>query len=591
MFALLALVGCAEPGPLQVEAVSTGASVTVSADAEGMQVSLLDPAGVPLVRATAVEGSRSVTLALPPGLSGELTVRAKTADRSGEARVELGDRDALAVALSAPLGAESRPVATGARLPLSLLPDAEAPAALRVRAPRDQAVEVRVDGVAIGAVAAGSTELLSFRVTDDVELSVWPAAPPAVAVAEGAAIASVAPLTVATVDVRHLSEAEAAAAVELGELRFPALDNGDVDIVRERGSISLPSAWWRRVLEQSSLGVRARDTWLPWAWLAVPLRNTGPDALDLVVRARVVGPDGEPDRSFRPRLRAADDGTGNTSVLVRVPPGGEALATLPVFVDEDMLGPGPFTQVVEVLAIGREAPLQRVDVPLPVSRSSSVVAAGLAITLVTSFAGLALIALRTRQWLREFDTAALVTLALFASLSFVAGTVGLLVGLGFAAAAGPFATMVTGFVDDALQAVLVGTLVTLLPRPGAATLMVIVAWLLRGVATGSLSPLDLAFVSCRVATLEGGLWLAGLTRGGAWRNDPRWKRVLRLGAGLSIGSLAGTAASLVLHAALFRLYFADWYVIMVLAGPGFTYVMFASGVADRVAQQLRRVED
>jgi len=121
--------------------------------------------------------------------------------------------------------------------------------------------------------------------------------------------------------------------------------------------------------------------------------------------------------------------------------------------------------------------------------------------------------------------------------------------------------------------------------------MVLVAWLLRGVATGTLSPLDLAFVSCRVATLEGGLWLAGLTRGGEWRNDPRWKRVLRLGAGLSVGSLTGTAASLVLHAALFRLYFADWYVAMVLAGPGFTYVMLASGVADRVAQQLRRVED
>ena len=589
MFALLALVGCAEPGPLQVDAVSSGASVTVTADAEGMQVSLLDPTGVPLVRGAAVPASRTLTLALPPGVSGELTVRAKTADRAGETRVQLGDRDALAVALSAPLGAESRAVAAGDRLPLSLLPDAEAPAALRVRAPRHEAVEVRVDGVGIGTVAAGSTALLSFRVSDDVELSVWPLVPPVGAVAEGAAPAE--PLLHATVDVRPLTEAEAAAAVELGELRFPALDNGDVDIVRERGSISLPSAWWRRVLEQSSLGVRARDTWLPWAWLAVPLRNTGPDALDLVVRARVVGPDGEPDRSFRPRLRAADDGTGTTSVLVRVPPGGEARATLPVFVDEDTLGPGPVTQVGEVLAIGREAPLRRVEVALPVSRSSSVVAAGLAMTLGASFAGLGLIVLRTRRWLREFDTAALVTLALFASLSFVAGTVGLLVGLGFAAAAGPFATMVTGFVDDALQAVLVGTLVTLLPRPGAATLMVIVAWLLRGVATGSLSPLDLAFVSCRVATLEGGLWLAGLTRGGAWRNDPRWKRVLRLGAGLSIGSLAGTAASLVLHAALFRLYFADWYVIMVLAGPGFTYVLFASGVADRVAQQLRRVED
>lgn len=585
MFALLLLLaGCADPGPLRVEAVAEGSALTVTLDAEGAQVTVLDGAGVPVVRGSAVEGSHSVTLGLPPGVSGELTVRARAASRVGETRVELGDRDALAVSLAAPLGAESRPLAEGAQLPLTLLPGAAAPAAVRVRAPRGAAVEVRADGVPIGTVAAGSTDLLSFRISADVDLSVWPS-PAEPAGEPGAA------LLTARVDVHALSEAEAAAQLTLGELRFPALDNGEVDIVRQRGSVSLPSAWWRRVLEQSSLGVRARDTWLPWAWLSVPLHNAGSDPLDLVVRARVVGPDGQPDPAFRPRLRAADDGTGNTSVLVRVPPGGSTLATLPLFIDEDHLGEGPFTQVVEVLAIGRETPLQRRDASLPVSRSSSVVAAGLAMTLTASLLGLGLIVTRTRRWLREFDTAALVTLALFASLSFVAGTVGLLIGLGLAAAAGPFATMITGFVDDALQAVLVGTLVTLLPRPGAATLMVVVAWLLRGVATGTLSPLDLAFVSCRVATLEGGLWLAGLTRGGAWRNDPRWKRILRLGAGLSVGSLTGTAASLVLHAALFRLYFADWYVAMVLAGPGFTYVMLASGVADRVAQQLRRVED
>ncbi len=577
MLTLLVLLhGCAAPGPLRVEATSDGTALTVHLDAEGGQVTVVDEAGVPVVRGAAVEGSRTLTLALPPGLSGALTVRARADLREAETRVEIGDGDALAVSLSAPVGAESRPLAEGATLPLTLLPEAAAPAAVRVRAPRGAAVDVLADGVSIGRVAAGSTALLSFTVHDDLELTVQSEA---------------GPLLRARIDVNVLTEAEARSRLSLGPVRFPALENGDADLVREAGRVSLPSAWWRSVMERSALGVRARDTWLPWAWMAVPLENRGEEPLDVVVRARVVGGDGEPDRAFRPRLRAADDGTGNTSVLVRVPARGAMVASLPLFIDEDTLGPGPFTQVVEVLTIGREAPLQRLDTPLPVSRSSSVVAAGLAVTLTASLAGFVLVLTRTRAWLREFDTAALVTLSLFASLSFVAGTVGLLLGLGLAAAAGPFAAMVTGFVDDALQAVLVGTLVTLLPRPGAATLMVLVAWLLRGVATGSLSPLDIAFVSCRVATLEGGLWLAGLTRGGAWRGDPRWKRVVRLAAGLSVGSLAGTAASLVLHAALFRLYFADWYVAMMLLGPGFSYVIVASGVADRVAQQLRRVED
>lgn len=575
--ALVFAAACA-PAPLSAQAVDEGGVVTVSASAPGISVVLADPGGVPIVRGVAPEATRSVSLALPPGTAGRVVATVRAGAESVEVGLDLGDPSHLDAALTLPLGAPPVRQLGAAPVRVSVLEGTSAAGALRVRAPRDEAVQVWLGAEPLGTVAAGGAAQFGLAVHDDVVLRLT--------TPSGAAVETL-------LDVQAVPLEAARAALTVADARFPALADGTDDPVRPPGRLTLPAPWWRAVLDHSPLGVRARDPWAPWAWTAVDLANGGATPLDVVVRARIVDDAGAPHPAFRPRMREADDGTGNTSVLLRVPAGGHATASLPVFVDEAALGPDvpALHRVIEVLPLGADRPLTEVRAPLYLSRSSSVVAIGLVLTLATAAAGAVWTARGVGRWLRELDTAALVTVALFGALHFVTGTVGMLLGLGAAAAAGPFATLVTGIVDDALQATLVGTLVFLLPRPGVATLSVLVAWLLRGVATGSLSPLDVVFVSCRVATLEGSLWAAGLTRGGAWRDAPRRWRVLRLGLGLAAASSLGTAASLVLHSALFRLYYAPWYVAMVLAGPGFAYALAASGLAERIATQLRRVED
>ncbi|GDX80036.1 hypothetical protein LBMAG42_18470 [Deltaproteobacteria bacterium] len=544
------LAACA-PAPLTATAELNGRTVTIAASRPGFSVELLDAAGVPLARGAAA--ADTTTVALPPGTVGAVTVHVVAGGAWADVQVDVGDPEAT-VEIEVPLGAPPQHVRPGEMARVTLIEGATTWARYR-------------HGDATGSFEVGGTGaalLMQNGLSDG-------------------------PIFGVSVD--RLTLAAAARQLVVSDIGFPATETGIADLVRPTGRVTLPSPWWRAVLDRSALGVRARDEFTAWAWTAIHLENTGTSPMDVVVRSRILGPDGAPDPAFRPRVRAADDGTGNTSVLLRVPARASAVATIPLFVEEAALGSGPWTRVIEVLPLGLDAPLLTRADPLFVSRSSSWVAAGLALTLTASAAGVALVLLRVRRWLREFDTASLVTIALFGALTFVAGTVGQLLGLGAAAAAGPFATMVTGLVDDALQATLIGALITILPRPGTATLTVLVAWLLRGVAMGTLSPMDIAFVACRIATLEGGLWLFGLTRGEVWREAPRVRRVIRLGLGLAVGSLTGTAASLVLHAALFRLYFAPWYVAMVLIGPGFLYVLAAAGVADRVASQLRRVED
>lgn len=538
-------MACGTP-PLTATATLDGPTVAVSASRPGFAVLVTDAQGTPLARGTAA--ATATTVALPPGTRGAVQVVVREGRDTREFALDVPDPATL-VEIAVPLGGPFRAVHPGDTLRVDL-----------------------IEGVSAWGMLRAAGTVTSFAVGS-----------PSLAVAV--------PGGTVTVVVDPISLDRARRELVLSDVVFPATAGGDVDFVRPKGRVTLPSPWWREVMDVSPLGVTARDEFVAWGWTAVRLDNTGASPMDVVVRARILNAEGTPDPAFRPRVRAADDGTGNTSVLLRVPAGSSATATIPLFVAENMLGSGPWSRVVDVLPIGMDAPLLTRTDPLYVSRSSSWLAAGLALTLLTAAGGLFLVLTRARRWLAEFDTASLVTIALFAALTFVAGTVGQLLGLGAAAAAGPFATMVIGVVDDALQATLIGTLVTVLPRPGSATLTVLVAWLLRGIATGTLSPMDVAFVACRVATLEGGLYLFGLTRGGAWREGSRRVRVLRLGLGLAVGSLAGTAASLVLHAAMFRLYFAPWYVAMVLAGPGFLYVLAAAGVADRVASQLRRVED
>ena len=182
------------------------------------------------------------------------------------------------------------------------------------------------------------------------------------------------------------------------------------------------------------------------------------------------------------------------------------------------------------------------------------------------------------------------TIALFAAMGFLVSVAGRLVGVGVGAALGPFAIMLTGLIDDVLRYALLATLLTLLPRPGTAALVALTQWLLSGIALGSFGPTDLLFVSGRVFWLEAGLWAAGITRSQTWRDERPLVRWLRLTAALGGASAATNATGLILHVTLYRLFLADWYVAMVILGPGFLYVALAVAVAVPFADSLRRIQ-
>ena len=384
---------------------------------------------------------------------------------------------------------------------------------------------------------------------------------------------------------------EAASVLAVTDVRFPVDRAGLADPARPVGRVTLPGRAWTWALEAAGLGVRARDREVPWASHAVTVRNGGDVPMDVFVRSRVEA-DGAPAPAFQPVVRDADGGTGITATLLRVPAGDEATAVVPQFVDEDRLpeGASAFSHVVDVVPLGLSEPVASRRTPLQVSRGSSWVALGFGLAVLAACLGVGSALVGVPRWLRTFGTTDLTTIAVFATLAFVVSTATAVLASGLAAVLGPFSMLVTGLISDCLRSALLATLVVLLPRRGVATLFLLVSWLMGGIALGAFSPTDFVFVGARIFWLEAFLWLAGLTRGGGWRDGSPRSRFLRLTAGFAGASVLSMAGAMASQIVLFRLYYAGWFVVLMLALPGFLYDVLACALATSFAASLRRVQ-
>ena len=574
-----ALSCAAEPAPPEVSLGATGVTLTA---ADGIvSARLIDPTGVPVLtrRAPAPVDTLELRHLWPvagtyrleiQGTAGQWTLALPVdAAATGEVRVE------------APVGEQRLRVVDGEDVALTVLGEGAATVAVHALAVKPGPARIEIGGAV--------TELARLQAGERLS-----------------AIAAVSDVTPVSVDVggertqftlrpEHLSREQARQTLRLDDVVMPATPGGGPDPGRPADRVTLPSAAWQATLRRLGLGFRPRDPAVPWAHVGVRLENLGESPANVVLRLRILDEQGEPADAFRPRLRGQGDGQDTVSALLRVPAGGSATGSLPLYVDDRLLDAHTvttraWTRELAVLPMGASEPLWVDRQPLYVSRGAAAASLGFGLGLLAALAGGVLVALRGGRWLRDRPTSALMTIGLFSSLTFLVSAFGRILTMGVAALLGPFATLLTGLVDDAFRYTLLATLVTLLPRPGTLALAVGTGWLLSGVATGSFGPTDLIFLGSRVFFLEALLWLTGVTRDPSWRDGGPLSRWLRLASGFGMASLLSSATGLALHMVLFRLFYADWYIAMVLAGPGFLYVILACAVAVPFADSLRRVQ-
>jgi hypothetical protein len=524
--ALIPLLGCAsEPVSLELDRVLGGVEVVASR---------------PIREVVVTAGGREVRVERPPGAR-------------------------LFVPLEVPRGGTVRAEAAGAVATLAV---PAIPADLLLELPRgappvlldDGDVIARAGDPAAGAtlriVSAGSGTLFVGGV--QVELG-----------APGTATAVPLPGTVESLRVSAGSDAvtvgwhlDRAAPVELGEVVFPVGADGESDVARAPDRVTLPPA-----------GMGGSET--PWAFAAVRLHNPADVPRSVAVRLAVDDP-------------AFAGARGDATAVVALPAGGDGRALLPVFVAPRRATVGPVSVAVTVTDAGGRTPLASRRTTWQVTRPDGA-ALAFAASLPVSAGGLALLVWGAPVFLRRTPVPALTLIACLGTVTFVVGAAFQLVGFGVAAALGPFAPFVTALFDDLFRVALLAALVTRVPRPGAASAAAVVGFLMRGLALGGFHPADLLYLGNQVLLLEGNLWLAGITRDAAWKAEPRWRRTARLALGFAPAQALGVALGLLATQALYRLYWAPWYAALLVALPGFLYVVVAAVVSAPLADELDRV--
>lgn len=582
MLALLAaLVGCAGPdAPPTLRLHPLG--LHVQSPVPILAVAVQDPSGVPLVRQQPPAPVHELELRLRLTEQGTYPVQVWTTEGSHPLSLTL-DRapDPMVVQVAAPVGQGEVGVSDGDRVPLRLVGNQSAQVAVILTAVDAGAAVVRIGAQETrrDRLGAGERMVAMAEVAQQTEVEI------VLGAAQWRFV--LAP--------QRTSIEQARAVLTLGEPVFPAEVDGRPDLAREVGRVTLPAGWWAQVLRRTGLGFRPRDPNSPWSYTGVQVANAEDEALNVVVRMRVLDADGQPAAAFMPRMRGGEVRDGAVTALLRVPAGATATAALPFFVDEALLSSHQasttqWERVVDLTPIGSSTPLVEVRSPLAVKRGSTPLSIALLVALLGAVGGWVLIGTKAPGWLARSPTSTITTIALFGALNFLASALGRLMSLGVATVLGPFSTLLSNLVDDALRYTLLATLVTLLPRPGVVTLAALTHWLLTGLALGDLGPTDVLFIGNKVLWLELMLWITGITRLPDWRESSAFRRWVRLGLGFGVASAITTLLSFALHMVLYRLFFADWYVALLVLGPGFLYVWLACLIAVPFAHSLRRVQ-
>lgn len=375
--------------------------------------------------------------------------------------------------------------------------------------------------------------------------------------------------------------------LDLGELQnkisiddtfFPTDADGAGDPARPAFQVNLGSPMWDPLRARLRTGRRS-DVEAAWAYWSFTLSNHGDLPMDLVITLDFQ------DDAFRSRSR--DGGTPKVSALVRVPAGGSSRAVVPVYVDQAKVDTGRYPVALQVSLPGSSQALLRRELELFVSRSDGWSGLGFLVMGLAATAGSLWTLLQLRRWLHRIPTAELMIISMVGSALFVVGGVADLLTVSLSALLGPFSVFLTGLPNEAARVLLLGSLLSLRPRPGTLSLALLVGWLMRGLALGAFTPTDPLFVGSSILFGELCAWGAGLSRGHSWADHPgSW---LRLSLAFCLPSLASALGGLTVHAVLYRLYYAPWYLVLVGIFPGLLYPFLSSFLAARLVRRLQQV--
>ena len=264
---------------------------------------------------------------------------------------------------------------------------------------------------------------------------------------------------------------------------------------------------------------------------------------------------------------------------------------VPVYADEKLMTEGRYW--LRVVAQDERDGIWTQDMPLNVIKQNyrAVGALGVGLAFLTVFFVISVY--RVRMVLQKIRTRRLITIALFGTCAFaVVNVPSTLLNDFFHILLGPFSFLITGMFSGVMLYMLIGALVTLIPLQGTVSLMMAVRLLLGMLAFGHMSPIVLLSYGVNAFLLEVSLGVAGVTSMTGAQDKPAifsWRRIACLVLACALADTVATYIALQGMSVLYRLYFADWYIFMVMAVNGFVYTAVGAVCGTMLGRRLSEV--
>ena len=340
------------------------------------------------------------------------------------------------------------------------------------------------------------------------------------------------------------------------------------------------------------LGVKAEQSnyFEPIVYQSVRLRNDGENTVHLLVSAVNLGTRSGSPVPFLAPPDEFNAGTDRSFAFVSLAPQNTTDVPLPIFFNPSIAqegasrgfqGRGSYEREIEVKIWGSDTTVLRAARPLHITTPNQQALVVTVCAFTGTMGGLVLFLGYHRLIVSRFTTKRLILVALFGTTIFITVSIPstLLANL-ISALLGPASFLVTGLINEMLYYALLTTLLMLVPKPGVITLVSLVRLLLGGVVLGLFNPTTLVYTGVSILLLEAGFKIA--------RNGIR---LLPLALAFGVCDSIAVYVDFQISMTLYRLFYAEWYIISRCVIDGFIYTFVGVLLGKRLGWGLWRVAE
>ncbi len=355
---------------------------------------------------------------------------------------------------------------------------------------------------------------------------------------------------------------------EIKRFYFPANVDGSEDMRKRKDTVVIDSFLVRGLKRIFKLDEGYVSCYSPYGYEKVVIKNRSNHFLNLILKMQILNRYGDTPPFFWPPREFSFGRTEKSVVsFLTIPPNGEEFALLPLYVVKRPSA-GKYEKIIDIYLFGTNDCIKRIKSPLYVVSGGSFPGIFTIFAILLTFASIIFLFIISKDLTKRFSLFEFVTISLFGALfvclinfptrifgSFIYGLFG------------PFSFMITGLFSELLYFSLLFSLVSVIPKFGVILFVSVVRYILGSLFLGGFQLVDLFFLGAAIPIKETLFYLCGITRG-------KKIDIFRISLFILLlvpANLIMTAINFSLQMVFFRLFFANWYIILSFLINGFIY--------------------